>query len=99
MERAEWPRPPESKAGRVARALEWFQPGGNGALVVKPLAGDDRAQRLALVEDLLKVLETGAQRRAPDPALHTLLTAERDRLKPSVRRALPRRKSTRRSRG
>src|SRR6185437_2527300 len=48
---------------------------------------DDPAQRLALVEDLLRILPAGARDLRHDPALRALLIGERARLKRAVKQA------------
>ena len=76
-------RPPEarpSRNGREARALEWFRAGEGGVRSLADTSSANPAQRLDLVEDLLKFLRVGDRTR-PDPALVALLEAERERLK------------------
>jgi superfamily II DNA or RNA helicase len=91
LERVAWFRGPETKgaaAGKWSQALKWFRPKANGALVLNHSFADDPPRRLALVEDLLKVVPAGVRGLAHDPALRALLIGERDRLKHKVKQEL-----------
>ena len=59
LERVTWVRPSEAKGSRserVEQALKWFHAGENGKLVLKRGFENDAEKRLALVENLLKVV-------------------------------------------
>jgi superfamily II DNA or RNA helicase len=87
--RVAWFPSPGKKGLRSARALQWFRPGTDGALVLKQSFPHDPPRRLALVEDLLKVLPTSTTPGLPpDPALRALLTREQRRLRQKVKRGL-----------
>ena len=74
--------------GPAVRASAWFRVGADGTWTLKKTYIDVPAKRLALVEDLLALAGPGARGLAHDPALHALLTAERDRLGRVVKQAL-----------
>ena len=64
-------------------ARQVFRPDGDGLLVLKSVFADAPARRLALVEDLLRLLEMGRRRRGGyvvEPAVQPLLQTERARL-------------------
>ena len=85
LDRVTFLRPADAKAprsGREARALEWFRGGEGGVWTLADSYPGAPSKRLALVEDLLKLLPTGDRPRQ-DPALVALLDAERDRLRRS----------------
>jgi superfamily II DNA or RNA helicase len=88
LERVAWFPLLEQKGARAAQALKWFRPGRNGVLALKQAFAHDPPRRLALVEDLLKLLPSGSQGRARDPALRALLTREQKRLKQKVKQGL-----------
>jgi superfamily II DNA or RNA helicase len=77
LERVVWLNPSASKT--TSELSKWFRLQGqrDGALVLKKLFADDPSKRLALVDDLLKMLPRGDR---ADPALKALLTRERERL-------------------
>jgi hypothetical protein len=64
------------------RAREHFVPDGAGAARLKNAWRDDPERRLALVNDLLALLGSPAQRAEGEPALDALLAEERRRLEP-----------------
>jgi superfamily II DNA or RNA helicase len=83
LSRVTWNRTADSKAAkspRAVRALDWFEAASTGGLIIKDSFITDPTNRLALVEDLLKLLPAG-ERSRQDPSLVALLTVERDRLK------------------
>jgi SNF2-related domain/Helicase conserved C-terminal domain len=83
-------RPPDAKAPkatREARALEWFRPGDEGIWSLANSYIGDPSKRLALVEDIGKLLPQ-AERSRQDPSLVALLEAERDRLRQDRKRTL-----------
>src|SRR3954447_11342109 len=81
LERVTWFGAPRGRGGPAARARRWFRPGAGGALVLKRSFPDDPPKRLALVQDLLKVLPPAARVLDHDPALRALLVREREDLK------------------
>ena len=76
-----------SKASREARALEWFRAGRGGTWTLADSYPGDPSKRLALVEDLARLLPPGDRGRQ-DPALVALLRAEREWLKHLRKRVL-----------
>ena len=66
--------------GRGPAAIRWFRSAGAGKFVLKQVFGNNRSRRLELVEDLLKLAQSGS-RSAADPALLALLAGERERLR------------------
>ena len=88
LDRVIWSPAHDAKGARIERALSWFRPGSNGSLVLKRAFADDPEKRLALVEDLARVLPAAVQSPRDDPALRALLTGERDRLKRTLKLAL-----------
>ncbi len=83
-------RPTDSKASkgsRDSRALEWFRPGDEGTWSLADSYPGDPSKRLALVEDLARLLPAG-ERDRQDPALVALLGAERERLRHGRKRTL-----------
>ena len=99
LDRVTLVRPVDAKApkgGREARAIEWFRAGEGGVWNLADSFRGNPPERLALVEDLLRILPP-VDRHRQDPALLALLEAERDRLKrsrklgmdsPSIRQAI-----------
>jgi superfamily II DNA or RNA helicase len=88
LERVVWLHSPQMKGQRAERwsqAMKWFRPGDDGTLVLKRSFLDDPPKRLALVEDVLKILPAGAR---GDPALRALLMGERNRLRWDVKQAM-----------
>jgi len=84
LERVSWVRPADPKkatTARAARASPWFRAGEGGAMALRKGFADDPKRRLALVEDLARLLPTGDRADDADPALRALLAAERDRLR------------------
>jgi len=86
LERVAWYGPFGAR-GPAARASAWFRPGKDGAWTLKKTYEDDPVKRLAVVVDLLGLAGPGGRGLAHDPALHALLTGERGRLGPVVKRA------------
>ena len=91
LERITWSGQPVARGARAdrwARALKWFRPGEDGAFVLERSFADDPPRRLALVEDLLKVVPAESIDVGHDPALHTLLKGEHERLKRLLKQML-----------
>jgi superfamily II DNA or RNA helicase len=76
-----------SKNGRETRALTWFKSTGEGRYQLTDSFPTHRPNRLALVEDLLKLLPS-SDRDHQDPALLALLNHERDRLKRTIKQSM-----------
>ena len=72
---------PRTANGRGPAALRWFRRAGDGEFVLKRSYLEDRPRRLDLVEDLLRLAQSGSRAASPDPALLALLNGERDRLR------------------
>ena len=91
LERVTWSPGPDAGSGpglRSSAAGSWFRAGGNGGLVLKQSYREKPLKRLKLVEDLVALLPSGARASRHDPALRTLLTTERDRLRKMEKHAL-----------
>jgi superfamily II DNA or RNA helicase len=91
LARIAWDVAPEAKGARgegPAPARKWFGRGDNGVLVLKESFPDDLPRRLALVEDLIRLLPATSRAVPHDPALRALLVTERERLKGLVKQAL-----------
>src|SRR5579885_1334518 len=91
LERVAWRGETEAVAARstrAARALSWFRPARDGAAVLKSAHAADPKRRLALVDDLIKVIPAGASGLRHDPAVRALLSRERQRLRLIVDQAL-----------
>jgi hypothetical protein len=91
LERVEWAASSEAtgaRGERTASARKWFRRGDNGVLVLKESFRNDPARRLALVDDLIKLLPASGRAGRHDPALTALLANERQRLKAAVKLAL-----------
>jgi superfamily II DNA or RNA helicase len=76
-----------SRNGREARVLAWFQPGEGPSYQLADSFLTNLSNRLALVEDLLKLLPP-SDRANQDPALLGLLAAERERLKRTLKQSM-----------
>ena len=91
LDRVDW-RPAMGTTGlrsrRSPQTLKWFRPGKGGVLVLKQSFRESPARRLALVTDLLKLVPSGLPTLRQDPALESLLSVERDRLRRIVKRML-----------
>jgi superfamily II DNA or RNA helicase len=85
LDRVSWKgngQPAKARSARVAQALKWFRAGSDGAGELKSAFRDKPARRLALIEDLLKVMPAAsANGSLHDPALRALLERERRHLK------------------
>jgi superfamily II DNA or RNA helicase len=93
LERVVWSVPSGSSGARGEQqemVRRWFRRGQNGALVLRRSYADDPSNRLALVEDLIKLQAAGSRSAAPDPTLRSLLGAERHRLRTLVKQTLAR---------
>ena len=88
LERVTWSGPFSAKSAVAARASAWFRRGKDDTQSLKATFIDAPAKRLALVEDLLALAGPGARGLAHDPAVLSLLTAERDRLALAAKLAL-----------
>jgi SNF2-related domain len=75
------------RGGKLALALDRFRAGKGGIRELVDSYPNDPPKRLAMVEDLLKLLPPG-QRSQQDPALVALLIGERDRLKRRIKQGL-----------
>ena len=75
------------RVGKQPRALEWFRAGDSGVLEIEDSFPGDPERRLALVEDLLKLLPAG-ERSRQDPSLVALLNNERDNLKRKLKQGM-----------
>ncbi len=79
--------PESNPSPRWTKALEWFRSGDDGPLVLADPRTDDPPKRLAMVEDLLRVVPEASSNLVIDPALRALLVGERARLKRLLKRA------------
>ncbi len=81
--------PVAARSARAAQALQWFQPTArDGWAILKNAHLDDPKRRLAIVDDLLKVIPPGASGIRHDSAVRALLVRERQRLGLIVDQAL-----------
>jgi superfamily II DNA or RNA helicase len=97
LDRVVWVSSDGARASRAEppdSVRKWFRRGDNGALVLRRSYHDDPPHRLALVEDLVKLLAPGGRSTAGsvgvDPTLKSLLGAERHRLRTVVKQRLAR---------
>jgi superfamily II DNA or RNA helicase len=90
LERVRWAgaNGEKGQGARTAQALAWFRPIRDGSLGLKKTYLNDPAQRLELVESLLKVVPGTVKGTRHDPALRALLEHERTRLKRVVEKTL-----------
>ena len=92
MARLSWrgkTEPVAARSARAAQALQWFQAAArDGFAILKNAHFDDPKRRLAIVEDLLKVIPPGASGIRHDSAVRALLVRERQRLGLIVDQAL-----------
>jgi superfamily II DNA or RNA helicase len=91
LERLAWRGETETVAARSARAaqaLQWFRAPKDGSAPLKNAHANDPKRRLAIVEDLLKVIPASASGIRHDPAVRALLLRERQRLGLIVEKAL-----------
>ena len=91
LERLAWRGETEAVAARSARAaqaLQWFRASKDGSATLKNVYANDPKRRLALVQDILKVVPAGTSGIRHDPAVRALLLREHQRLRLIVERAL-----------
>jgi superfamily II DNA or RNA helicase len=77
-----------ARSARAAAALQWFRPAKDGVALLKNAYFADPRRRLAIIEDLLKVIPAGASGIRHDPAVRALLVRELQRLRLIVDQAL-----------
>ena len=80
----------KSKSQSWINAEKWFRNGKDGTKTLARTYLTDANKRLALVEDLIKVLPATSDATAHDPALRAMLLGERDRLRLLLETTLPR---------
>ncbi len=91
LERVAWRGETEaaaSRSARAAQALQWFGAAKDGSATIKNAYPSDPKRRLAIVEDLIKVIPAGASGIRHDPAVRALSLRERQRLRLIVDQAL-----------
>jgi superfamily II DNA or RNA helicase len=92
LDRVAWSLSAGGRADVPEPVRKWFRRGENGALVLRRSYPDDPRNRLALVEDLIKLQGTAGRRNgaAADPTLRSLLDGERHRLRTLLKQKLER---------
>ena len=91
LERISWRGPTDAVAARSVRAaaaLQWFRALRDGSAPLRNAHPADPRRRLAIVDDLLKVIPPGASGIRHDPSVRALLLRERQRLRLMVNHAL-----------